>query len=87
VKFTVSRVDGPSGVADGYSDEDLHITFDEWHRAFGDAGYAVLFDEIEVHDAEIAYLSADHRSTGQVSLRDDCSDPDRLFVHVTDRPT
>jgi hypothetical protein len=86
VTFTSSRLDGPSGVAEGYSVEELKQTYDEWHEFFERAGYSVLFDEIEENDAEISYKSKDGTRTGQVALRADCEQADRLFVHITDRP-
>jgi hypothetical protein len=86
VTFTSSTQDGPSGVADGYADEDLETTYNEWHDVFDSAGYTILFDEKEEHDAEISYKSADGTSTGQVALRDECKQSHRLNVHVTDRP-
>ena len=86
VTFTDSSTQGPSAVADGYSDEDLTQTFEDWHDAFDSAGYSILFDEQEEHDAEISYKSADGASTGQVALRDTCEEEGRVAVHVTNRP-
>jgi hypothetical protein len=86
VTFTESRKDGPSGVAEGYFEGELKDAYDGWKRAFTDAGYTILFDELEEHDSEVSYKTADGTSTGQVALRDECKESGRISVHITDRP-
>ena len=44
----------------------------------------MLFTEKEEHDAEISY-QGDGRS-GQIALRDDCSESATTRVHITSRP-
>ena len=47
-------------------------------------GYQVLFTEKEEHDAEISYKGS--KRTGQIALRDDCTESDTTRVHITSRP-
>jgi hypothetical protein len=84
--ITESDKEGPSGVADGYFEGDLKDAHDEWKAAFGDANWTVLSDELEEHDSEVNYKSADGSSTGQVALREECEESGRTAVHITDRP-
>ena len=44
----------------------------------------ILFTEKEDHDAEISYKGSGR--TGQIALRDDCSESDTTRVHITNRP-
>ncbi len=86
VTFTESEMEGPSGVADGYFEGDVKDAHDEWKAAFTDANYTVVSDELEEHDSEVNYESADGSSTGQVALREECKESGRTAVHITDRP-
>jgi hypothetical protein len=49
-----------------------------------EAGYTVLFNEKEEHDAEISYKGSGR--TGQIALREICSESDTTRVHITSRP-
>jgi hypothetical protein len=40
---------------------------------------------LEEHDSEASW-SGEGRS-GQVALREDCADSDKIYVHITNRPT
>ena len=84
--LTETRRAGPSQISDGYIRTGLEAAYREWKNALERAGYVVLFDEIEEEDSEIAYRSADERSTGQISLRSDCEESGRTTVHITNRP-
>jgi hypothetical protein len=85
-EFTVTQVrkDGPSVVVDGYWTSGLKEAYREWKDQFEQAGYKVLFNELEEHDSEVSYSGSSR--TGQVALRDDCTEPETTRVHITNRP-
>jgi hypothetical protein len=84
VTLTKSSDAGPSHVVDGFYEGELQDAYDGYKDGFEQAGYTVVFDEIEDHDSEISY-EGDGR-TGQVALREDCEEEGRLTVHITNRP-
>jgi len=75
---------GPSTVVDGRYDGSLDDAYDDYQAAVETAGYDVLFDEKEDHDAEISYKT--DGSSGQIALREECGDSDKTYVHITNRP-
>jgi hypothetical protein len=75
---------GPSTVVDGRYDGSLDDAYDNYQSAVDAAGYDVLFDEKEDHDAEISYKTDGF--TGQIALREECGDSDKIYVHITNRP-
>ena len=84
--LTESTEAGPSQVVEGYYEADLESAYNEWKEALEGADYTILFDEIEETDSEISYSSPDESSTGQIALRSECQQEDRMFVHITNRP-
>jgi len=82
--FTEVRQDGPTRIVDGYWNAGLDEAYKEYQDQVGEAGYTVLFTEKEGHDAEISYKGSGR--TGQIALRDDCSEGDTTRVHITSRP-
>jgi len=86
VELTVTSAhqDGPTRVIDGYWASGLDEAYKEYKDQITEAKYDVLFNEKEDHDAEISY-KGDGR-TGQIALRDDCSEGDTTRVHITSRP-
>ena len=82
--FTGARKDGPTNVVDGYWTAGLDEAYEEYKDQVEQAGYTVLFNEKEEHDAEISYKGSGR--TGQIALRDDCSEADTTRVHITNRP-
>jgi hypothetical protein len=62
----------------------LQDAYDAYKSGFESAGYDVLFDEIEEHDSEVSYEGGGR--TGQVALRENCDEADRISVHITSRP-
>jgi hypothetical protein len=82
--FTRKRQDGPTTVVDGYWTAGLDEAYNEFKDQVEQAGYDVLFTEKEEHDAEISYKGSGR--TGQIALRDDCSEGDTTRVHITNRP-
>ena len=81
---TQVRKDGPTVVVDGYWTAAIDEAYKEFKDQLGQAGYSVLFTEKEAHDAEISYKGSNR--TGQIALRDDCTEPDTTRVHITNRP-
>jgi hypothetical protein len=81
---TEVRKDGPTVVVDGYWTSGLDEAYKEWQEQLERAGYQVLFKEHEEHDAEISYRGSG--KTGQIALRDDCTEGETTRVHITNRP-
>jgi hypothetical protein len=84
ITYTKQRTQGPTDVVEGYFEGDLKDAYDEYKKELQAAGYKILFDELEEHDSEVSW-SGEGRS-GQVALREDCSDKDKIYVHITNRP-
>jgi hypothetical protein len=82
--FTEVRKDGPTNVVDGYWTAGIDEAYEEFKDQVEQAGYTVLFDEKEEHDAEISYKGSGR--TGQIALRDNCTEGDTTRVHITNRP-
>jgi hypothetical protein len=85
-ELTVTQVrkDGPTNVVDGYWTSGLDEAYREYKEKVEQAGYTILDQEKEEHDAEIAYKSGDR--TGQIALRANCSEDETTRVHITNRP-
>jgi hypothetical protein len=84
ITFVKASETGPSHVVDGYAEKGLKELYESFESGFKDAGYAILFDEIEKDDAEVSYKTKDESSEGQVALRS--CDEDKTSVHITNRP-
>ena len=84
VTYTSTSTTGPSEVVDGYYEGELEDAYDGYKDAFTGAGYTILFDEIEEDDSEVCYEGEGR--TGQVALRKNCEEDDRISVHITNRP-
>jgi hypothetical protein len=82
--ITGTHRDGPTRVIDGYWTAGLDEAYREYKDEVERASYDVLFTEKEEHDAEISY-KGEGRS-GQIALRDDCTESDTTRVHITSRP-
>lgn len=86
VTYTKSTSAGPSKIVDGYYEGRLEDAYRKFKSALRAAGYAVIFDEIEAQDSEVAYSGGDLNRSGFVALREDCVQPGRISVHITNRP-
>src|SRR3954454_9447672 len=73
-ELTVTQVrkDGPTTVVDGYWTSGIDEAYREFKDHVEQAGYKVLFDEKEDHEAEISYNVPNR--TGHIALRDDCTE-------------
>jgi hypothetical protein len=79
-----SKQQGPTRVVDGYWDSELDDAYRGFKAAIEDAGYVVTFDEIEDHDAEVAYKGSGR--SGLIALRDLCTEDAVTLVRITNRP-
>jgi hypothetical protein len=84
VTFTQQSQLGPTTIVEGYFDGLLQAAHDNFKRELEDAGFTVLFDEIEEDDSEVSWKGRGR--SGQVALRNECGSSDKIFVHITNRP-
>jgi hypothetical protein len=84
VTFTQVGKNGPTIVVDGYWSADLDKAYAGYRDELDRAGYTSLSTEKEEDDGEINYKGSGR--TGQVALREDCSEGDTTRVHITSRP-
>ena len=82
--YTKQETKGPTTVVEGHFNGDLQDAYDEWKKELEASGYKILFDEIEEHDSEVSW-EGEGRS-GQVALREECGESDKIYVHITNRP-
>jgi hypothetical protein len=85
VTFTQQRTQGPTEVVEGYFDGDIEAAHDDFKRELEDAGFIILFDELEEHDSEVSWRGEGR--SGQVALREECGESDKIYVKVTNRPS
>ena len=84
VTYTQQSDQGPTKIVEGYFDGDIKAAHDDFKRELSDAGFTILFDELEDHDSEVSWRGQGR--SGQVALREECGSPDKIYVHVTNRP-
>lgn len=84
VTFTQQATQGPTEVVEGYFMGSLQDAYDEYKKELQASGFKILFDEIEDHDSEVSW-EGEGRS-GQVALREECGQSDKIYVHITNRP-
>ena len=82
--FTKQTTQGPTEVVEGYWKGSLEDAHDEYKKELEAAGYDIVFDELEDHDSEVSWKGEGR--TGQVALREECGDADKIYVHITNRP-
>jgi hypothetical protein len=82
--YTKQEKSGPTVVVEGYFNGDVKEAHDEWKKELEASGYKILFDELEDHDSEVSWEGEGR--TGQVALREECGSPDKIWVHITNRP-
>ena len=84
VTYTVETQQGPTTIVEGYFEGTLQAAHDDFKRELEDAGFTILFDEIEEDDSEVSWKGKGR--SGQVGLRKECGSDDKIFVHVSNRP-
>jgi hypothetical protein len=82
--YTQQRTQGPTEVIEGYFEGTIQEGHDAYKSAFEQAGFTVLFDEVEENDSEVSWKGKGR--SGQVALRDECGEGDRIYLKVTNRP-
>lgn len=84
VTFTQQSTQGPTDVVEGYFEGDIQAAHDDFKRELEGAGFTILFDEVEENDSEVSW-EGEGRS-GQVAIRNECGQDDKMYVKVTNRP-
>jgi hypothetical protein len=84
VTFTQQRTQGPTEIVEGYYEGELEDAYNEVKSSLEDAGFTILFDELEEDDSEVSWKGQGR--SGQVGLRMGCGDEDRVFVRISNRP-
>jgi hypothetical protein len=84
VTFTRQATQGPTEVVEGHFQGDIETAHDAYKDELEDAGFTILFEEREDHDAEVSWKGGGR--SGQVALREDCGRSDKIYVHITNRP-
>ena len=84
VTFTQQSDQGPTKIVEGYFEGDVQAAHDDFKRELQDAGFTILFDEVEDNDSEVSW-KGEGRS-GQVAIRNECGDSDKMYIKVTNRP-
>ena len=83
VTLTQQSKQGPTDIVEGYFSGDLEAAHDDFKRELEGAGFTILFDELEENDSEVSWEGEGR--TGQVALRNECGDNDKIYVHITNR--
>lgn len=84
VTYTQQKTQGPTEVVEGYYEGELENAYDEVKSSLEDAGFTILFDELEEDDSEVSWKGQGR--SGQVALRKECGDEDRVYVRISNRP-
>ncbi len=82
--FTNATKDGPTNLVDGYWTAGLDSVYSSYQDQLKQAGYTLTHTEKDEHDAEINYKGSGR--SGQVALKDDCTETGTTRVHIADRP-
>jgi hypothetical protein len=84
VTFTQQSTQGPTEVVEGYFEGDIQAAHDDFTRELEAARFTILFDEVEENDSEVSW-KGEGRS-GQVAIRNECGEDDKMYVKFTNRP-
>jgi hypothetical protein len=82
--YTQQKTQGPTDIVEGYFMGSVKDAHDEYKKELQASGFKILFDELEDHDSEVSW-QGEGRS-GQVALREECGENDKIYVHITNRP-
>ncbi len=85
VTYIKTEQRGPTRVVNAYYDGGLEDAYEDYRDALDEAGYTILFDELEDLDSEVTYEDPRSQSTGLVMLRKQCREEDRIAVRITNR--
>jgi hypothetical protein len=84
VTFTQQNTQGPTEIVEGYYEGELEDAYNEVKSSLEDAGFTILFDELEEDDSEVSWKGQGR--SGQVGLRMECGEEDRVYVRISNRP-
>lgn len=84
VTYTEQKTQGPTEIVEGYYEGELEDAYNEVKDSLEEAGYAILFHELEEDDSEVSWKGQGR--SGQVGLRKECGDEDRVYVRISNRP-
>jgi hypothetical protein len=82
--YTKESTDGPTDVVEGYFSGSVSDGHAAYKQALGTNGYTVTHDELDEHDSEVNWKG--HGRSGQVALREQCGENDKIYVKITNRP-
>jgi hypothetical protein len=82
--YTQQHTQGPTEVIEGYYEGTIQEAHDAYMSAFEQAGFTVLFDEVEENDSEVSWKGKGR--SGQVAIRNECDEEGRVYLKVTNRP-
>jgi hypothetical protein len=82
--YTKESAEGPTDITEGYFMGAVKEGHDAYKSALGTNGYQVTHDEFDEHDSEVNWEG--HGRSGQVALREQCGENDKIYVKVTNRP-
>lgn len=81
--YTEQETAGPTDVVEGYFNGDVQEAHDEFQRELEATGFTVTFEEVEENDSEVAWEGEGR--TGIVAIRDECGDPEKMYIRITNR--
>jgi hypothetical protein len=82
--YTKESTDGPTNIVEGYFSGSVKDGHSAYKQALGTNGYEVTDDELDAHDSEVNWKG--HGRSGQVALREQCGENDKIYVKITNRP-
>jgi hypothetical protein len=82
--FTEQKTQGPTEIVEGYYEGDIEDAYNTVKDGLENAGFTILFDELEEDDSEVSWKGQGR--SGQVALRNECGDADRVYIRISNRP-
>lgn len=82
--YTKQSTEGPTDIVEGYFNGSVKDGHNAYKMALNTGGYTVTHDELDEHDSEVNWKG--HGRSGQVALREQCGESDKIYVRVTNRP-
>jgi hypothetical protein len=82
--YTQQETSGPTEIVEGYFNGSVQDAHDEFQHELEASGFDITFEEVEEHDSEVAWKGEGR--TGIVAIRDECGEPDKMYIRITNRP-
>jgi hypothetical protein len=82
--YTKQSTAGPTEIVEGYFNGSVQDAHDEFQHELEASGFDITFEEVEEHDSEVAWKGEGR--TGIVAIRDECGEPDKMYIRITNRP-